>query len=65
MKNTLGEADFFFLNGSKIRGVAKGAPPEFGRSVNPIQTRGDILCPSYYCPRIQKAIYTSELIILL
>ena len=31
---------------SKIRGVARGgaegalAPPEFGRSVNPIQTRG-------------------------
>ena len=50
------------------RGVARGEyrgarapPPEFGRSVNPIQTRGDRLCPSHYCqpPRIQKAIYTS------
>ena len=52
------------------RGVARGgaegaeAPPEFGRSVNPIQTRGGRLCPSHYCqpsPRIQKAKYTSEL----
>ena len=50
-----------------IRGVARGgaegarAPPEFGRSVNPIQTRGGRLCPPHYCqpPRIQKAIYTS------
>ena len=50
-----------------IRGVARGgaegarAPPGFGRSVNPIQTRGGRLCPSHYCqpPRIKKAIYTS------
>ena len=34
-----------------FRGVARGgaegarAPPEFGRSVNPIQTRGGRLCP--------------------
>ena len=50
------------------RGVARGgaegarAPPEFGRSVNPIQTRGGRLCPSQYCqpPQIQKAIYISE-----
>ena len=46
------------------RGVARGgarAPPEFGRSVNPIQTRGGRLCPSHYFqpPRIQKAIYIS------
>ena len=49
------------------RGVARGgaegarAPPEFGRSVNPIQTRGGRLCPPHYCqpPRIQKAIYIS------
>ena len=28
------------------RGVAPGgAPPDFGRSVNPISTRGDRLCP--------------------
>merc|ERR1711997_1214489 len=55
-----------------FRGVARGgaegarAPPEFGRSVNPIQTRGGRLCPSHYCqpPRIQKAIYISELPIL-
>ena len=49
-------------------GVARGggaegarAPPEFGRSVNPIQTRGARLYPSHYCqpPRIQKAIYIS------
>ena len=25
------------------------APPEFGSSVNPIQTRGGTLCPSHYC----------------
>jgi len=50
------------------RGVARGgaegarAPPEFGRSVNPIQTRGGRLCPSHYFqpPRIQKAIYISD-----
>ena len=51
------------------RGVARGraegarAPPEFSRSVNPIQTRGGGLCPSHYCQppraRIQKAIYIS------
>ena len=45
------------------RGVAEGAraPPKFGRSVNPIQTRGGRLCPSHHCqpPRIQKAIYIS------
>ena len=50
------------------RGVARGggaegarAPPEFGRSVNPILTRGGRLCPSHYCqrPRIKKAIYIS------
>ena len=48
------------------RGVARGgaegakAPPEFGRSVNPIQTMGGRLCPSHYCqsPRIKKAITT-------
>ena len=53
---------------SKSRGVARGGAegarplPEFGRSVNPIQTRGGRLCPSHYCqpPRIQKAIYISE-----
>ena len=48
--------------GINYRGVARGGaggpdPPEFGRSVNPIQTReGQIM------PRIQKAIYTSEFI---
>ena len=33
------------------RGVARGggALPEFGRSVNPIQTMGGRLCPSHYC----------------
>ena len=32
------------------------APPDFGRSVNPIPTRGDRLCPpnSYWHPRILK-----------
>ena len=49
------------------RGVATGvsvgvlAPPEFGRSINSIQTWGR-LCPSHYvlpAPRILKAIYTS------
>ena len=39
------------------RGVVPGgamAPPDFGRSVNPISTRGDRLCPSnyYWHPRI-------------
>ena len=51
------------------RGVARWgaeearAPPEFVRSVNPIQTRGARLYPSHYCqpfPRIQKAIYISD-----
>ena len=50
------------------RGVARGeaegarASPEFGRSVNPIQTRGARLYPSHNCQpsRIQKAIYISE-----
>ena len=53
------------------RGVARGgaggaeAPPEFGRSVNAIQTRGGRLCPSHYCqpPRIQKAIYISAAVL--
>ena len=53
-----------------LRGVARGgaegarAPPEFGRSVNPIQTRGARLYPSHYCqpPRIQKAIYISAVV---
>ena len=34
------------------RGVARGGlagPPEFDRSVNPIQTKGGRLCPSHYC----------------
>ena len=40
---------------TKNRGVARGgaegalAPPEFGRSVNPIQTRGGRLYPLHYC----------------
>ena len=40
------------------------APPEFGRSVNLIHTKGGRLCPSYYCqpPRIKNVIYTSELL---
>ena len=49
---------------NSIRG--RGAPPEFGRSVEPIQTRGGRLCPSHYCCslpppliQIQKAICTS------
>ena len=40
---------------------SQSPPPEFGRSVNTIQTRGQImplkLLPA---PRIQKAIYTSD-----
>ena len=44
----------------KYRGVVPGgaggamAPPDFGRSVNPISTRGDRLCPPnyYWHPRI-------------
>ena len=43
-----------------FRGVVPGgaggamAPPDFGRSVNPISTRGDRLCPPnyYWHPRI-------------
>ena len=50
------------------RGVARGgaegalAPPEFGRSVDPIQTRGADYAPHTTAspPRIQKAIYTSD-----
>ena len=49
-----------------VRGVGWGpggqSPPEFGRSVNPIRTRGGgRFCPSNYCqpPWIHKAIYTS------
>ena len=52
-----------------IRGRGAGearASPEFGRSVEPIQTRGGRLCPSHYCCslpppliQIQKAICTS------
>ena len=44
------------INIAQHRGVARGggaegarAPPEFGRSVNPIQTRGARLYPSHYC----------------
>ena len=34
-----------------VSGGAEGtlAPPEFGRSVNPIPTRGGRLCPPHYC----------------
>ena len=40
----------------------EGGGPEFGRSVNPIQTKGGRLCPSHYCqPPLQKASYTSDL----
>ena len=51
------------------RGVARGEggvgardPTEFGRSVNPIQTRGVYIMPLtlHQLPRIQKAIYTSD-----
>ena len=39
-----------------VPGVAGGAmaPSDFGRSVNPISTRGDRLCPPnyYWLPRI-------------
>ena len=50
------------------RGVARGgaegarAPPEFGRSVNPIQTREEDYAPHTTAsppPPIQKSIYTS------
>ena len=50
------------------RGVAREGgrpqlPPEFGRSVNPIQTRGGRLCPSHYCqpPPDSKTIYISDI----
>ena len=52
-------------------GVARGGgargqspPPEFVRSVNPIQTKGGRLSPSHYyqAPQIQKVIYTSDLV---
>ena len=53
----------YHLSRGAARGGAEGAgaPPEFGRSVNPIQIRGGRFCPSHYCqpPWIQKAIYTS------
>ena len=52
----------------KIRGVAIGearGAPEFGRSVNPIQTRGADYAPHTTAspppPRNQKAIYTSAI----
>ena len=46
------------------RGVARGPeppPPEFGRSVNPIQTRGADYVPHTTAnhTQIKKAIYTS------
>ena len=43
------------LSYSPFRGVARGGgaggpePPEFGRSVNLIKTKGGRLCPSHYC----------------
>ena len=51
-----------------FRGVARGgaggakAPPEFSKSVNPIQTMGGRLCPSHYC-QPPWAIYTSVSIV--
>ena len=47
-----------------VRGAGGGrAPPIFGRSTNPIQTRGAYYAPLTLLlaptPRIQKAIYTS------
>ena len=55
------------------RGVARGGPggPEppsplkFDRSINPIQTRGQIMPVSPPPLRIQKAIYTSDLAVTL
>ena len=49
-----------FITTTKFRGVVRGcagcaiAHPDFGRSVNPISTRGDRLCPPnyYWHPRI-------------
>ena len=43
-------------------GGGEPPPPEFGRSVNPIQTRGADYAPHTTAnhPRIQKAIYTSD-----
>ena len=51
-------------NPSPFRGVARGGQGglEFGRSMNPIQTRGADYAPhTMYCqpPRIQKGIYTT------
>ena len=50
-----------------VSGGAGGtlAPPEFGRSVNPIPTRGGRLCPPHYCqhPRIRKPNDSSEVVL--
>ena len=42
---------FVFLHRAVVSGGAEGAlaPPEFGKSVNPIPTRGGRLCPPHYC----------------
>ena len=33
----------------QLEGGGARAPPEFGKSVNPVQTMGGRLCPSHYC----------------
>ena len=39
----------FLAHEDQFRGVVPGgAAPDFGRSVNPISTRGDRLCPPNY-----------------
>ena len=55
--------DFSYINRGVARGGGQGvrALPEFGRSVNPIQTRGQIMPLTSHPtasppPRIQKAI---------
>ena len=51
-----------FSRGVAREGGQSPPPPEIGRSVNPIQTRGAYYTPHTIAsptPRIKKAIYTS------
>ena len=52
----------------RARGVARGGSvggSQIGRSVNPIQTRGEIMPHTLLpAPRIQKAIYTSAALVM-
>ena len=49
--NSLDPLRFFLARDTDSRPVASGGPPDFGRSVNPISTRGGHIIPTqYYVP---------------